>query len=370
MDYKIPESKNLTVLLSCLDWGLGHTTRCIPIIKEFINHGFHVVIAATSVQTIVLKQEISGAEFVNIEGYNIRYSKRKKFFGLTIFWQLPKILRAIYKEKKLIKTICNQRQIDLIFSDNRPGFRSKSIYSIYLTHQINIQTGNKLTSRIASTLHQHFIKKFNKCWIPDEDSPNLSGVLSHGKTLEIPIHYIGPLSRFEKLNLEKENHIAIILSGPEPQRTILENLLLTQIKYTEKKIILVRGLPDNQSTLPAPRPNIRIINHLQAAELNEVLNKSAIILSRSGYTTIMDLVKTDAKAILIPTPGQGEQEYLAEYLYEKKYFISANQHNFSLSRSVDELKEIKFIRPPFNFELYKDFIAELRDKLDRNKNRG
>lgn len=358
-----PKNKKLIVLISFLDWGLGHTTRCIPIIHEFINQGFSVKIAATPTQISLLKQEIAGAEFYTLLGYDIHYSRKEKLFSLGIIFQLPKILRAIYKEHQWIKSFCKQNEVHLIFSDNRPGFRLKNIPSIYLTHQLTIKTGNRITSKIASYIHSLVIKRFNECWIPDADFPNLSGELSHQKTYLISKKYIGPLSRFEHLAINKERDITIILSGPEPQRTVFENIILKQIHSIKQKVLLVRGLPGTDHELKNLPFNISVKNHLNAEELNREICSSKIIISRSGYTTVMDLTKTGSRAILVPTPGQGEQEYLATYLEQKKYFKSVSQHNFSLSKYVDELNQEDFVSPELDFELHKIFISDLKHSL-------
>lgn len=370
MDPEIPESENLTVLISCMDWGMGHVTRCVPIIKELINQKFKVVIAATPIQITVLYKELKNVEYVNIKGYKIHYTKQKFWFGWAILLQIPKIIQVIFHEKKLVRRICKQRKIDVIFSDNRPGFRNKNVYSIYLTHQLNIQTGNRITSWLADKLHHYYISKYDECWVPDTEQEGLSGKLSHGKQTLFQVTYIGPLSRFNRLTRRKDTAIAIILSGPEPQRTILEDIILQQISASKEQIVLVRGIPENSSTIDFLPSNIQVWNHLESSELNDLINKSSLIVSRSGYSSIMDLAKTGSEAILIPTPGQGEQEYLGRYLSEKKYFKSIAQYNFSLFKSVDELKENKFNRPDFDFDMHKTFIAALKEKIMKKRSRS
>ncbi len=193
------------------------------------------------------------------------------------------------------------------FSRRCIGVYNKNVPSVFVSHQLNVLSGN--TSWISSRLHHQIIKKFDECWVPDvQYEPSLSGKLGHGKQNGIYVKYVGPLSRFNKVDCNITNDLLVLLSGPEPQRTILENKLLEKLKNFKGSIIFVKGIIENVQTRNK-NGNTTIFNFMESAELERTINKSHLVLSRSGYTTIMDLAKLEKKAFFIPTPGQYEQEY-------------------------------------------------------------
>lgn len=352
-------------VISMLDWGLGHTTRCIPIINELIAQGLKVIIAAESDALKILKLEFPNAEFRHLPGYNINYSRNKRLFGLKIVAQLPRIFAKIRFEKKWLKVLLKELNVQVIISDNRPGFYHPSVHSIYITHQLNIKTGNVITNKIATYLHSYFIKKFDECWIPDALNNGLSGDLSH-RNLLINAKFIGPLSRFKKDDRPiKTFDVSIILSGPEPQRSIFEAILLKQAQTLNKKILVVRGLPNETKEIKANSESILIKNHLSATALNDAINSSKIIVSRCGYSSVMDYARVAAKAILVPTPGQSEQEYLGNYLSAKKYFMVCTQDAINLGKDLHVAENFYFRAPDLDFTQYKSVISELAASIKK-----
>jgi hypothetical protein len=309
-----------------------------------MNNQADVIVAAEGPSAILLKKEFPGIVILPLPGYSVRYNKRESGFVLTMLAQFPRILLAIYREKKWLKELLKHEPVDAVISDNRFGFNNKRIPCIFITHQLRIRTGSRLFDNIIQKLHYQFISRFNGCWVPDhENLPNLSGQLSHDTPLPpVPVTYIGPLSRFHKTEKGTKYDIAILLSGPEPQRSIFENIIISQLQQVTGTAVLIRGLPGNESVLSLNLPNLTVHNHLPAIELNEVLLHAGMIIARSGYTTIMDLVVLQKKAILVPTPGQTEQEYLADYLKEKKIFYSMPQKGFSLLQALEETTRFPF----------------------------
>jgi uncharacterized protein (TIGR00661 family) len=351
------------VLVAPLDWGLGHATRCIPIIYDLIGRGFEIIIAADGPIKILLKKEFPHVVFTQLKGYNISYSQHGSWLFLKLLLQLPKLLWSIHSEKKWLKKIVRNNNIDLVISDNRLGLSHKTTACIYITHQLKIKTGTRFTEWLAQKIHYFFINKYNSCWVPDHESGNdLAGELSHPKKLPaIPVKYLGPLSRFEKITVEKKYDLLVLLSGPEPQRTILENVMLKELKTFHGNILLVRGLPgnaDNGIQQPKMENGMMVANHLPALALNAAILQSHLVICRSGYTTIMDLVKLQQNAILIPTPSQTEQEYLAAYLAEKKIFFSVSQKHFSLNNVLQKLQGFPFTTFSIEQEQYKNIISE------------
>ena len=326
------------ILVAPLNWGLGHATRCIPIINALITFGFEPIIASDGDALALLQKEFPNLFSIELPSYKISYSKRKAYFKLKLLKSTPKILKAIKAEKKITKHIVKTHGIVGIISDNRLGVYSKKIPSVIITHQLNVLSGN--TTWLSTLLHEEFINHFNECWVPDfEGDDNLSGKLGHGKVSETSIKYMGPLSRFLKKDAKIFNKLLVILSGPEPQRTLLGEKLLEILKNYEEKIVFVNGIIEDEQTIQIVR-NMTLYNFMTSDELEKTINESELIICRSGYTSVMDLAKLGKKAFFIPTPGQYEQEYLAKRLSELNIVPHCNQDDFTL----DKLEQVKYFK--------------------------
>ena len=195
----------VNILLSVLDWGLGHATRCIPIIKTLQKHSVKVTVACTPALKKIFEKELENINYYILPGYNIRYSRYKKLFAVSLLSKFPRLIKVVYKERKWVQKICREQKFDAIISDNRFGFYHKSIPSVYITHQLYIETGNIFLNKWAQKIHYHFINKFSECWVPDvKEKPGLAGALAHPIRLpKIPVHYLGIYSRFKKENVPK-----------------------------------------------------------------------------------------------------------------------------------------------------------------------
>jgi len=329
------------ILVAPLNWGLGHAVRDIPLINSLSEDGFEVILAGEGASGELLKKEFPLLQYIHLPSFSIFYSKNR-FFIFNLLLQLPKIFKGIRKEHKQLQEIIKNEKIDIVISDNRYGLYSKKIPSVFITHQIFpvMPKGFKLFEKYIYIIHKKYIERFDKCLIPDFDGNiNLSGDLSHKYKLSDKYQFIGILSQFEKINYVKEKNkfeIVVIISGPEPQRSIFEESIKKQILKSGKKTLMVTGQPELSGT--KQNGNIIFVKHLSRNEMQEIVLKSDILISRSGYTTIMDLVKLQKKAILIPTPGQTEQEYLADYLKDKSMFIFKSQKEFELISALKELE--------------------------------
>lgn len=321
---------NKRILVAPLNWGLGHATRCVPIIRALLTHNFEVIIASDGVALDLLKKEFPNLTALELPSYNITYAKKGKHFKLKFLQDSPKLIKAINNEKKEVASIVKTYHIDGIISDNRLGVHHNKVPSVFITHQLQVLSGN--TTWLSTKLHQKVIKRFDECWVPDNlGEPNLSGKLGHIPLYDIPVKYIGPLSRFSPKDLPIKNDVLILISGPEPQRSMLESLLLDSFTDYSGRVKLIRGvIEDNQKI--TNQGQVTIYNYMTSTELNTAINESAIIISRSGYTTIMDLTKLNKKAFFIPTPGQFEQEYLADRLKKLKIVPSCHQDDFTIEK--------------------------------------
>ena len=337
------------ILVAPLNWGLGHATRSIPIINALIDHGFEPVLASDGGPLALLKKEFPHLEAIELPSYHIIYSKKGKFFKWNLLKGSPKIFKAIKAEKKAVKAIVETRRIHGIISDNRMGVRNKNVPSVFITHQLQVLSGS--TTWFSTTFHKKFMKHFDECWVPDNHGePNLSGKLGHPKTYEIPTKYIGPLSRFKKTKTKIKYTVLVLLSGPEPQRSMLEKQLLQEFENCKGNFLFVRGVVEGEQK-KMEKDNMVIYNFMTSHQLEEALNESELVISRSGYTTIMDLAKLNKKAFFIPTPGQFEQEYLAKRLDELGLVPFSNQDDFKIAC----LNKVQHYKGLSSFENNTDF---------------
>jgi len=356
------------VLLSPLDWGLGHTTRCIPIIDELLHQGCNVIIACNSTQKTLLVQEFPELVYVQLAGYNLKYGKKRWGTIVRIILQTPKILIKINNENTWLNIFLKSQRVHCIISDNRFGLHAPGIHSVFMTHQLYIKTGlGRLTNRLVQWLNYRRIQRFSTCWVPDQKKPTtLAGELSNpGKLPDIPVQYIGGLSRFSACKAEKYSiNLLIILSGPEPQRTIFENLLLPSLKQQPGKTVLVRALPE-ESAGAREEGGLTIYNHAPGSLLNQLICDSEFVISRSGYTTVMDLLKLGKKSILVPTPGQAEQEYLATHLFTQQLAFTVPQNQFSLSNALEAAKTFAYKLSAWPMSAYKKVIEEMIEQIKK-----
>lgn len=325
------------ILVAPLDWGLGHATRCVPIIRELLAQNCAVLLAGEGKVKALLQQEFPQLPFVDLPGYRIEYASTGWGLAAKIVAQIPKLLSAIKEEHAWLEKVVEEEKIEVVISDNRYGLYSKKVRSVFLTHQLCIKAPVKIAEDFLQNLNYRYINQFDECWVPDEEGKNsLAGALSHpAKIPSIPTRYVGVLSRFNSDKGETDSgHLLILLSGPEPQRTLLEDQLLEELNDYTKPVVFVRGLPDTNEVLEA-NDNVTVFPHLPAAELEKRMNAATLVISRCGYSTVMDLAVLRKKSILIPTPGQTEQEYLAKHLMQMNFAFCAEQRKFRLKNALE-----------------------------------
>lgn len=333
------------ILLSPLEWGLGHASRCLPILNHLLNNlGTEVIVAANGPQAVLIKEAFPNLQIVSPPAYNINYHKNRAATLAKLVLSTPKFASIVRQEHNWLLEFTRNNPLDLIISDNRYGLHHPTIPSFFITHQLQAQTPfGKIGNRFLQQLFYWHINKFSACLVPDFAEPNqaLAGKLSHPSKLpKTPVYYIGPLSRLSIPTYEqgdKPISVLAIISGPEPQRTVFEQVILEQwtklqpwLRNPSAQLILIRGLPEQSNNFPAP-PHATLINHLPANELSALIGKAATILCRSGYTSIMDLVPHHPNLWMVPTPGQPEQEYLAQHGASKGWFRTQPQPQFNLA---------------------------------------
>ncbi len=321
------------ILVSPLNWGLGHASRCVPIIRELLKQGSEVIIGAEEGPAALLKVEFPQLTCIEFPGYDITYPSGGNM-AVHMLKIMPKILAGIKKENALLQQKIQELGITGVISDNRFGLYTNQVPTVFMTHQIMIKA--PYGESFIRKLNGRFMSKFSQVWIPDfEGETNLSGDLAHLHEPPQESIFIGPLSRFTPSSNEKDTFtydaIAII-SGPEPQRTLFQHIVQTEFELSGLKTAMVLGKADRAFTPEVD--GIDIFNHLPAQDLDQLISKAQIIVSRSGYSTIMDLAQTGKKAILIPTPGQTEQEYLASHHMDSQHYFSIEQDRFDLDEAL------------------------------------
>lgn len=351
--YILNERKS--ILICPLNWGLGHASRLIPVVNMLISKGNLVIFAAGKETRQFLKREFPNYKHIKFENYKVKYSQSKsQLFAMLKL--APKIILSTIDEHYKLKKIINDLNIDIVISDNRFGLWNKKVYSVFITHQLKVIFPKRLRcfEPVYQYLLRRIIARYDECWVPDnEGRENLAGMLSHSNNKQKNISYIGPISRFKySVDTFKESEyidVLFILSGPEPQRSLFEEIIYERTKGSDLEIAIVRGTSMRRKI---------VFDHttydlLNSNELEHLLRVSKKVVCRSGYSSIMDLVALNKKAILVPTPGQTEQEYLAEYLSQKEMFYSLMQNEFSLEALLG-----------FNCNELRDFENTSRESLE------
>jgi UDP-N-acetylglucosamine transferase subunit ALG13 len=326
----LEESKN--ILICPLEWGLGHAARMVPLARRLQEMNHNVFIGSGENLTSLFRNELSGVSYIDFPGFKVVFSRYLPQY-LHLLTKIPLFLYHTFKEHYKLKRIIRENSIDIVISDNRFGLWNSTVTTVYVTHLplIPFPKAFRFLEFIGIWIHRATIKKFTYCFIPDLPGElNLSGRLSHGMKLPSNVRYIGILSRFLNYSQDaNENpapflHNTVILSGPEPQRGILKQKLIDILKDREPVTVILEGKPGKVKT-SSREGNIVFYNHLPTTEMINMIKGSELVISRSGYTTIMDLINLNHSALLIPTPGQNEQEYLAEYLSGKGWFTTVLQ---------------------------------------------
>jgi len=312
--------RNKQILVAVLNWGLGHATRSIPIIRDLLAAGNKVAIASDGAALSLLIDEFPKVESFELPSYNITYPSSSMIWNIGT--QFPKISKAIRTEQQTINNWIKRNNIDIIISDNRYGCYHASTENIFISHQINLQVP---FGRIINRFHALMINRFNEIWIVDEQTRKLSGKLTDSKWISTntKIKYIGPKSRLKKVPFEKKYDIAAILSGPEPQRTFLEKELIEKMSRMNLNSILIQG----SKTAPRIESSkyLKVLPFANEELLSQIICSTEMLVCRSGYSTIMDLAKLGGHALFVPTPGQTEQIYLAKRLANQGLVQYQNQ---------------------------------------------
>ena len=332
------------ILVAPLNWGLGHVTRCIPLIQALREVGAEVFLASDGPALHLLRAEFPLLPTFELPAYRIQYGLGNMV--RTIGRQLPRIAYAVRTEQWATERLVRANGIQGILSDNRYGCFSRRAHSVMISHQLHLRVPGQVLQWSANRVLRLALNKFDTLWVPDVPvAPGLSGQLSHGATsVHRDVQFIGPLSRMKIYAADMEYDVAVVLSGPEPQRTILEQRLMEQAMPLSKKFIFIQGKTQAKAHHFAA-DHVEVISYLTSQSLNDILLASQVLVCRSGYSSVMDLAALGKKAILIPTPGQTEQEYLAESLATQNIFLTQAQEQIDLELGLQDVKSTTGIGP-------------------------
>ncbi len=296
------------ILVAPLDWGLGHAARCVPVVKALLERGAVPVIGADKGPLALLRAEFPELEHVRVPGMEVRYGSGRSQ-AWAVAKQLPAMLRQVRKEEQAFNALRRVSHFDAVISDQRFGIRAADLPSVLITHQVF--PFSPFAQGLARRINRLHINRFDHCWIPDHAvAPGLSGTLSHGTGLPEHARFIGPLSRFAYCPSPADApgwRVVAVISGPEPQRTIFKQHILSRLASIEGPHLVIAGEPGSAEL---QHGGIRIHGHLNAEPLCNAMKQAQLIVARTGYTTLMDLDAIGRGALLVPTPGQPEQVYL------------------------------------------------------------
>lgn len=317
------------ILVAPLDWGLGHASRCVPVVRFFIDNGFDVMLGGGGESLDYLRKRFPELEYVQLPSARIKYGEH----GMLSFPFLSSMFSFAFnirREHCELERIITEYSIDYVFSDNRLGLYSKSVPSFYMTHQLNFDNGflNRFVASVMKRLHLHYINKYNYCLVPDVDGDfPLSGLLTE---TDINVFRLGALSRFYGVEVAtiRDRFDLLLLSGIEPQRTMLERIFIE--KYSEMSDVhlhIIRGVSDDGADINCP--NVTFENNPSDERIASLIMSAQRLFCRSGYSTLCDLASLGRRAVLVPTPRQPEQEYLAEYFRNMFDFVVYRQEELA-----------------------------------------
>jgi len=335
------------VFVSPLNWGLGHSTRDIPIIEELLRHGHTVTVGSSGNALALLQRECPECNFLVFKDYPAPYSD-SRFFLPAFIAGIPSVLSAFAAERRRMEQIESENKFDLIISDNRMCVYSSRTPSYFITHQLRYSLPGYLYpfELLTMPFNSFFHGKFRGVIVPDIDpknidrksdgSKNLSGKLCRSsiKRTNIRAYYAGILTGTRKLQVAEDLDYLAVVSGPEPQRSRLEEIVLRQIAALPGEKAVLLGSPQKERHEKIDEMTT-VHSYVSSEEKAALMNRARFIITRSGYTTMMEMAELDKRhGLFIPTPGQTEQEYLSRYYAQEGWFLSRSQYRLNLPDDV------------------------------------
>jgi uncharacterized protein (TIGR00661 family) len=353
------------VFIAPLNWGLGHATRDLPLIKELINKNFEVFVGANGRSLELLKREVPECRFIDFPDYPIKYPRTRFFVTRFMSVIFPQMLTAMFREGRALRDLQKKYKFDFIISDNR--------FRYLISHQLRYKLPFPINKMewLPEYFNSVFFNRYDKIIVPDTGKENnFTGELAHRMRFipEEKLIYSGILTDLSKPSIQKESDIdfLIIVSGPEPQRTKLELLIMQQIHALEGNVIAALGKPE--SNYKITKGNATIYSFLNRERIADCMSRAKFIIGRPGYTSVMEMVELGKKALFIPTPGQVEQVYLAQHYMAQGWCYCVQQSRLDLVKDVP--KALSFSGFPSSVGGSKKNVQILIKNLFTAKNEG
>ena len=291
------------ILFSALNWGYGHVMRSLVLLKKLVKQGNKLYVVGTDEQITLFKTEGLEASYIHQEGYPFQFGGNGNF-SLDLFKNLSALKQHFVREQKNVEQLCADFAIDLVIADQSLGVFSRKVPSILITHQLNLPLS--WWEKPAQAFYNKQLKNFQQIWIPDQAPPNnLAGRLS--ETNRKNVTYIGWLSRFTEIpKVDKQFDVGVLVTGPQPYAQQFFEEMCKRFENSPEKVFIIYN-----GTNLRTHKNIVIFQHQATAEMAELLCSAKLLITRSGYSTLMDLYALGIRNVeLHATPGQAEQLYL------------------------------------------------------------
>ena len=373
----------MKVLVAPLDWGLGHATRCVPVVREFLRKGAEVEIAVVKANAAFFREVFPEVRQRIAPAYNIVYPKHAINMALWLVQKSSHLNAVIRFEHRFAEEMVARHGYDIIVSDNRFGFYSTKAHSVYMTHQrrIAFPAAFAALEGLGIRWHNSVMKHFDEVWVPDEERfQGYAGSLSHVSGCPVPLKFVGLLSRFADLDAEKnadcglENararfgregqNVLAVVSGVEPARTQFETKLREILAQVPGNHVMVLGKPQ-KGLNTWTEGNIEFHNHLPTEEFARAVKNADWVISRGGYSTVMDMAFLGAQCIFVPTPGQYEQVALAKDLASSGYAVHVPAQELSL-KSLEKAFLAKVALPvPPRENVLRETVEDLLKRVSR-----
>ncbi len=326
------------VLFGTSSWGLGHATRDLNLIRGLLSRGCDVTLVSTGNALQVLKDELGDScRYLDWPDIPSSVARSSFLFYMKTTTNIPRIIWTWHNEKRLVSNLLRREHFDLIVTDHRNGLVRSDVPSYFITHSPRYIAPwrDPFMEGVMEWFLARWFAPVRGILVPDDEDGGMSGDMSHKIrfTPREKITYLGILSSVHRRDLPQDIDYFITISGPEPQRTMFAEKVLSQVKALSGKIVIALGIPGGRA--PELGNGIEVYPYLNREKQEEMLNRAKLVVCRSGYTTLMELAEIGRRALLIPTPGQSEQEYLAKTLRERGVFYSVKQTKLDLVRDTD-----------------------------------
>ena len=332
----------LRVLFAVHDWGLGHATRCLVLIRGLLDAGHSVAVLSYGRALALLRQELSGqCEFIELKDIPKPLSRRAAGFYIKMSLSLPWVFLTFRRERQTVARLCRQHRYDRIVSDSRFGVVHPEVPSFYLLHSLRqiIPGRPRRLEHMVELSQQRLLADARKVLVPDHPQYRLAGDLCHGvdTSWKARVDYIGILSSVERQAAEPDIDTFISVSGAEPQRTLFERLVLQQAPRLPGRVVVALGQPD-AAVQTRHEGRLTVYSYLDRHQQQAFMNRARLVVTRSGYTTLMELAELGKPALLVPTVGQSEQEYLARYHEQQGHLHAVTQRCLDLPRDIERAR--------------------------------